>query len=59
MIFDVLDKVNINKLEQAIEIYPDGELSQVLYEAIPYNGESDLMNKLDLSMEEEAFYVVR
>ena len=53
LIFDVLDKVNINKLEQAIEIYPDGELSQVLYEAIPYNGESDLMNKLDLSMEEE------
>lgn len=52
-VFDKLDKVNINKLEEAVSALNDAELTEVLYEAIPYEGESDLVLKLDLNVEDE------
>lgn len=52
-VFSYLDKVNINKLEESVAVNKDAELSQILFEAVPYIGESDLIERLDLNQVEE------
>lgn len=52
-VFSYLDKVNINKLEESVAVNKDAELSQILFEAVPYIGESDLIERLDLTQVEE------
>lgn len=53
-IFNKLNKVNINSLELAINNNADRHLTELLFDAIPYEGETDLVNRLGLDAREEA-----
>lgn len=53
-VFDSFDKVDINILEMQVNINAKRELTEVLFEALPYTGESDLVSKLGLTQNEEA-----
>ena len=53
-VFNKLNKVNINSLELAINNNADRHLTELLFDAIPYEGETDLVNRLGLDAREEA-----
>ena len=53
-IFNKLNKVNFNILDLAIINNADRHLTELLFDAIPYEGETDLVNRLGLDAREEA-----
>lgn len=53
-VFNKLNKVNINSLEVAVNNNANRELTELLFDAIPYDGESNLINDLGLNAKEEA-----
>lgn len=53
-VFDKLDKVSINSLELAVNNNPTRELTEILFDAIPYEGDSDILNRIGLNPKEEA-----
>ena len=53
-VFRTFSDIAINILEMQVNINAKRQLSEVLFEALPYNGESDLVSKLGLSQSEEA-----
>lgn len=53
-VFSSFDKIDINILEMQVNINAKRELTEILFEALPYNGESDLVSRLGLSQIEEA-----
>lgn len=52
-VFDKLDQVNLSDLERAININSNRQLMEVLYESVPYNGESKLVEILKLNQSDE------
>ncbi len=52
-ILPLLYKADYEALVTAVKENPTGELSDILFDVIPYNGENDLPNKLGLSYTEE------
>ena len=53
-VFNKLNKVNINSLEVAVNNNANRELTELLFDAIPYDGESNLIVDLGLNAKEEA-----
>ncbi len=51
-VFGLLDRVDIYKLEEKLSAKTNYELSELLYDVIPYEGEVDLENILNLSSNE-------
>lgn len=51
-VFGLLDKVDIYKLEEKLSAKTTYELSELLYDVIPYDGEVDLATILDLTPSE-------
>ncbi|MCX4364172.1 MAG: hypothetical protein OSJ70_00165 [Bacilli bacterium] len=52
-VFNLLDRVNINALEELVNERKDYELTDLLYKVIPYNGEKNLADLIDLTPMEE------
>lgn len=52
-VFSLLDKVNINKLEEVIEESKEDEIANLLYRAMSYSNNCELMIKLGFTKEEE------
>lgn len=52
-VFNLLDRVNINALEELVQERKDYELTDLLYKVIPYNGEKNLADLIDLTPMEE------
>lgn len=52
-VFNLLDRVNINTLEELVQERKDYELTELLYKVIPYNGEKNLADLIDLTPMEE------
>lgn len=52
-VFNLLDRVNINTLEELVQNRKDYELTELLYKVIPYNGEKNLADLIDLTPMEE------
>ncbi|MDE5630100.1 MAG: hypothetical protein K2I70_00720 [Bacilli bacterium] len=52
-VFNLLDRVNINALEELVQDHKDYELTDLLYKVIPYNGEKNLADLIDLTPMEE------
>ena len=52
-VFNLLDRVNINALEELVQNRKDYELTELLYKVIPYNGEKNLADMIDLTPMEE------
>lgn len=52
-VFNLLDRVNINELEKLVQTRKDYELTELLYKVIPYNGEKNLADLIDLTPMEE------
>ncbi len=52
-VFNMLDRVNINELEKLVQVRKDYELTELLYKVIPYNGEKNLADLIDLTPMEE------
>lgn len=52
-VFSLLDKVNINKLEEVIEESKEDEIANLLYSAMSYSNNCELMIKLGFTKEEE------
>lgn len=52
-VFNLLDRVNVNALEELVQERKDYELTELLYKVIPYNGEKNLADLIDLTPMEE------
>ena len=52
-VFNMLDKVNINKLEDVVEKVKEDEIANLLYASMNYNNNCELMVKLGFTKEEE------
>lgn len=52
-VFNLLDRVNITELEKLVQVRKDYELTELLYKVIPYNGEKNLADLIDLTPMEE------
>ncbi len=52
-VFNLLDRVNVNALEELVQNRKDYELTELLYKVIPYNGEKNLADLIDLTPMEE------
>lgn len=52
-VFNILDKVNINKLEDVVEKVKEDEIANLLYASMNYNNNCELMVKLGFTKEEE------
>lgn len=52
-VFNLLDKVNINKLEEVIESAKEDEIANLLFASMDYNNNCELLIKLGFTKDEE------
>lgn len=53
-VFNILNKVNINALEVAVNNDGGRELAHILFDVVAYEGECNILNRLGLNAKEEA-----